>query len=121
MQDSYLKAVNLNATNSFAQLKLDTAVSQIKNSTNDKSSEIKNASQEFEAVFISQMLNLMFKSVPVNEVFGGGYAEETFREFLVDEYGTIIAKQGGIGVADSLQKSLLKMQLSGNQNARDIS
>lgn len=68
------------------------------------------AAKEFESVFVSQMLRHMFDQVEVDEVFGGGSAEETWRGLLVDEYGKMITKTGGIGVADQVQRELLKLQ-----------
>ena len=78
-----------------------------------RSSELKNMdelAQEFEAQFISQMFKTMFNTVEVNKEFGGGFAEETFREFLVDEYGKIISKSGGIGITDEIKQSFINMQ-----------
>lgn len=66
----------------------------------------KQALQDFESMFISQMYKIMLNSVPVDENFGGGFAEETFRDFLTDEYGKITSKAGGFGIAEKLQKSL---------------
>ena len=66
--------------------------------------------EEFEAQFISQMLETMFNTIPVNEELGGGYGEETFRSLLVEEYGKIIARTGGIGMADEVKREVLRAQ-----------
>lgn len=71
--------------------------------------------QEFEAQFISQMMGAMFSTVEENAVLGGGSAEETYRSFLNNEYGKIIARSGGIGVADHVKREMLKMQETGAQ------
>lgn len=70
----------------------------------------KKAGQDFEAVFISQMLGQMFSGISTDGPFGGGEGEQMFRSLMVDEYGKQIAAQGGIGLADSVTKSLLKHQ-----------
>lgn len=72
--------------------------------------KVDEVAQEFEAQFISQMLGNMFSTVEPNSVFGGGQAEETYRSFLVDEYGKLIARAGGIGVADHIKRELLRLQ-----------
>ena len=68
------------------------------------------AANEFEAQFISQMLENMFATSPVNEELGGGEGEEMFRSLMVDEYGKLIARSGGIGVADHVKRELIKLQ-----------
>ncbi len=70
----------------------------------------KAALQQFEGLFLGQLLRLMMDTVPVDKTFGGGFAEETYRGMMVDEYGMNISKSGGIGIAESLQKSLIDQQ-----------
>jgi Rod binding domain-containing protein len=45
-------------------------------------------------------------------LFGGGEAENMFRSFLLQEYGKQVARTGGIGVSDMVQKQLLQLQES---------
>lgn len=68
------------------------------------------AVQDFEAFFISQMFEQMYSTVPVNETFGGGNAEKIFRSMLIDEYGKMTAKSGGIGLTDQIMAQLLQQQ-----------
>ena len=72
--------------------------------------EINQVADEFEALFISQMLENMFNTVPVSEELGGGFGEEMFRSLMVDEYGKILAKTGGIGLSDHVKREMLKTQ-----------
>lgn len=65
---------------------------------------------QFEAQFISQMLENMFSTVDTHGYLGGGDAEEMYRSMMVDEYGKIIARSGGIGVADHVKREMLRMQ-----------
>lgn len=67
---------------------------------------------DFEAVFITEMLKPMFEMVKVDDVFGGGKGEDIFRNFQLDEYGKMISKQGGIGLADTVRAQLIHLQLS---------
>ena len=68
------------------------------------------AAQDFEAVFISQMLEHMFDGVETNEMFGGGEAEDIYRSMMIDEYGKMMSKTGGIGLADHVKRQLLTLQ-----------
>ena len=72
--------------------------------------QIKAKAQEFEGVFVAQMLGQMFEGLSTDGPFGGGQGEQMFRSLMLDQYGKQIAKQGGIGVADSVTRELLKHQ-----------
>lgn len=72
--------------------------------------DIANVAKEFEAVFLTQMLSHMFSQIETNEIFGGGHAEDTFRTFLMDEYGKVLSNAGGIGITEQVQTELLKLQ-----------
>lgn len=74
------------------------------------SEKIDQVAADFEAQFISQMLGNMFSTVDTNGYLGGGEAEEFYRDMLVDEYGKIIARTGGIGVSDHVKREMLRMQ-----------
>lgn len=68
------------------------------------------AAQDFEAMFLAQMLTPMFETLATDGPFSGGSAEQIYRSVLVQEYGKIVAKAGGIGVADGVARELLKLQ-----------
>lgn len=68
------------------------------------------AAEEFEAVFLSQMLGHMFAGVDTNGPFGGGHAEGVYRSMMVNEYGRMISKSGGIGLADQVMAEILRIQ-----------
>ena len=70
----------------------------------------KKAGEEFEALFISEMLAPVFKNLKTDGLFGGGSGEEIYRSMLVQEYGKAVAKAGGVGIAESVQREILKMQ-----------
>ena len=71
---------------------------------------IDKAAEEFEAVFLSQMLESMFKGVRTDGPFGGGHAEEMMRSFMLQEYGKTMAANGGVGIADAVKRELLHAQ-----------
>jgi len=76
----------------------------------NQAEKTKLAAQDFEAVFISQMMEHMFSGVKTDGMFGGGNTEEIFRSMMIEEHGKQISAAGGIGIADALQKQLLEMQ-----------
>jgi Rod binding domain-containing protein len=66
--------------------------------------------QQFERMFIAEMLGPMFQGLETDGPFSGGNAEATFRPMLIDQYADAIAKGGGVGIAESVLKEILKMQ-----------
>ncbi len=72
--------------------------------------KIDSAAADFEAQFVSSMLANMFSTVEANEETGGGDAEEVYQSLLINEYGKIIARTGGIGVADQVRQMMLAQQ-----------
>lgn len=81
-----------------------------KNSLSKNATKIDEKSEEFEAVFLSQMLSHMFDGVETDENFGGGEGEDMVKSLMVDEYGKLIARTGGIGIADQVKKEMLSLQ-----------
>ena len=78
--------------------------------TGASNDQLRKVSQDFEAVFVSQMLQPMFANLGAEKPFGGGSSEGMWRSMQVEEYGKAIVKSGGIGVADSVYREMLKMQ-----------
>ena len=66
--------------------------------------------EDFEAVFISQMIQPMFETVKTDSLTGGGPGEDMFRNLMVTEMGKGIARSGGIGIADKVFAEIIKMQ-----------
>ena len=89
----------------------DKAVSDLKAAVTSKDlKRAEQAAEDFEAVFIGEMLKPMFSMIEVNENFGGGKGEEIFRDMMVQEYGKMISRQGGIGIASQIKAELLRAQ-----------
>ena len=66
--------------------------------------------QEFETMFVNQMLEQMTSGMKADPNFGGGPAEGIHRSMLNEEYAKQITKRGGIGVADAIYREMLRMQ-----------
>jgi len=71
---------------------------------------VRQVAQEFEALFLAEMLAPVFESVDTDGLFGGGESEKIFRSMMVQEYGKAIAQSGGVGIADAVQREILRMQ-----------
>ncbi len=72
--------------------------------------QARKVAEDFEAVFLSQMLKPMFANLGAEKPFGGGAAEDMWRGMQIDEYGKAISKAGGVGIADSVFREILKAQ-----------
>jgi len=66
--------------------------------------------EEFESVFLGQFAQTMFAGVKSDGPFGGGPAEDIFKSLLAGEYGKTMARSGGIGIADTVYREILKSQ-----------
>ncbi|WP_448203197.1 rod-binding protein [Azospirillum sp. sgz302134] len=75
-----------------------------------KRAQIRKAADDFENVFVSQMLGHMFSGIEVDETFGGGHGEEMFRSMLTDQYAHQVNRRGGFGIADQVYRELLRAQ-----------
>ena len=96
-----------------AFLNAQNAVAAGRSATLPKSKDpahIEKAAQDFEAVFLSQMLEPMFAGISTDGPFGGGPSEGIFRSMMLQEYGKVLAKHGGIGLSDSIKRDMMRMQ-----------
>ena len=71
---------------------------------------LRQVAEDFEATFLSQMLQPMFAGLSTEAPFGGGAGEQTWRSFMVDAMARRVASGGGIGLADHVQRELIAMQ-----------
>jgi len=75
-----------------------------------KRGEIKDTSKKFEAAFLSIMLQQMFEGTETSAPFGGGPGEQMFKSFMAQAMADKMVKTGGVGLAASVQREMLKMQ-----------
>lgn len=66
--------------------------------------------EEFEAVFLAQMMSHMFAGISTDGLFSGGQAEQVYRSMMMNEYGRIATASGGLGIADRVMSEILKLQ-----------
>jgi Rod binding domain-containing protein len=71
---------------------------------------LRRAAEEFEAVFLAEMLAPMFEALETDGLGGGGVGEQIFRPMLVERYAEALAAAGGVGVAESVLRELMRLQ-----------
>ena len=76
------------------------------------SPEIRRAAEEFESMFMAEMMKPMFEGLDTDGLGGGGMGEEMFRPMLIEQYGKAISQAGGVGLADSIMQELTRLQAS---------
>lgn len=82
--------------------------------------EIRQAAQEFEARFITEMLKPIFDTIPTDGPFGGGHGEEMMRGLMLEELGKDLAAGGGFGLADAVARQLIITQEQQLQAMNDL-
>ena len=78
--------------------------------TIESKKQARTIADDFEAVFLGQMLKPMFEGIKPEAPFGGGNSEAMWRSMQIEEYGKAITKAGGIGIADSVYQEIIKLQ-----------
>ena len=78
--------------------------------TSHSHKQAREIANDFEAVFLSQMLQPMFEGIKPEAPFGGGNSEAMWRSMQIEEYGKAITRAGGIGIADNVFREILKLQ-----------
>jgi peptidoglycan hydrolase FlgJ len=76
------------------------------------------AAVEFEGFFIASALESMFSGIETDGLFGGGHGEQVFRSMLLQEYGKSIAERGGLGIADTVQREIIRLQEAHNNDPK---
>jgi Rod binding domain-containing protein len=112
--------MNLNPDTSLALMQasqgqtLD-ALSNAKNDATKKMSDkdmkhFDGVAEDFEAMFVTEMMKPMFEQIKPDERFGGGKGEEIFSGMMLQEYGKMMAETGQLGIADVVKQELIRMQ-----------
>ena len=68
------------------------------------------AAENFEAFFLQQTFESMFQGLGANSLFGGGQGEAIYRSLLLQEYSKVAARHGGVGIADAVEREILRHQ-----------
>ncbi|MES1201034.1 MAG: rod-binding protein [Pseudomonadota bacterium] len=89
---------------------LDTTTSAQAPNAHTPSAHLREIAQQFESMFLTEMMGPMFEGLDTDGLGGGGMGEEMFRPMLIEQYASAISHSGGIGLADSLVRELAKLQ-----------
>lgn len=68
------------------------------------------AAEEFEAVFLTTLLEGMFSGLKSDMPGGGGKSEKMYRSMMAGEYAKEISAKGGFGIADHVYREILAVQ-----------
>ena len=99
-------------SNSLSNAKYNSASTQLeslsRNGINSAvpADELKQACQEFEAIFVKQMLDAMRKTVQKSELTQVSMSEDIFEDMLYDEYAKSFSRNGSLGLAQRIYEQL---------------
>jgi flagellar protein FlgJ len=94
--------------NALAQLKGDAA--------RDPSKAVRKTAEQFEAYFIQQMMKTMRDSIEKSDLIEGGNME-MYQDLMDKEVSLSMAKRGGMGLADMLERQMNQAQALSTQDA----
>lgn len=97
-----------------AQEQSNQAADKIKSAAQEKNAQFDEVAQDFEAMFITEMMKPMFENVKPNELTGGGKGEEIFQGLMLQEYGKMMAQTGQLGIAEQVKEELIRLQEQSN-------
>lgn len=81
------------------------------NAATTQKDKLKKTAKEFETVFLEDVMNRLGETSGDAGPLGGGEGGGTvYRSMLMKEYAGEIVKSGGVGIADSVYRQLLKLQ-----------
>jgi peptidoglycan hydrolase FlgJ len=90
-------------------------------SAGNQKSESKNVAEQFEAIFVTQLLKVMRETIEESGLTDGGYGKTVYTELFDQEIASNIARQGTLGIGDILYKSMEnKIDDKGLENAPGI-
>lgn len=94
--------------NALAQLKSDAA--------RDPSRAVRKTAEQFEAYFIQQMMKTMRESIEKSDLLEGSNIE-MYQDLMDKEVSLSMAKRGGMGLADMLERQMNQAQIQSTQDA----
>lgn len=77
-----------------------------------KEAQMRAAAEDFEAVFLTEMLSYTGLG-ETRETFGGGVGEEAFSGMLASEQAQLLVERGGIGLAEHIFEALKARESGG--------
>jgi flagellar protein FlgJ len=72
---------------------------------------LREQAKDLEGIFLNTLMKEMFASLKTDEsAMGGGFAEETWRGMQAEQMADVLARSGGVGLADALLPDLIAAQ-----------
>ncbi len=68
--------------------------------------DLQKATQDFEAMFVKQMLDSMRKTVPEGTLLEKNAGQDIFEDMLYDQYAKSITKTSNLGIAKSMYEEM---------------
>ncbi len=84
----------------------------------NRASSLKEAAQEFEALFLSHMLSVMRESIEESGLTDKGPGQDIYTQLFDEEVARGLAKRGALGIADLLMRNLSDPAASGDTVAK---
>lgn len=74
----------------------------------EEDARLRAAAQDFESVFLHQLVKMMRATVEKSGLISGGRAEEIFQDMLDEKYAATLGNNTRIGLADMIYEELKK-------------
>lgn len=99
---------NYYTQNSQSSRKTDELESRLKNQDLSEATdeELMSACKEFEAYFVEQVMQQMKKTIPKSEEEEDNKYLDYFGDMMLQEYSSVIAERGDLGIAQELYESM---------------
>ena len=99
----------MNETNiqNFVRNNLEVAKNSTNNETLNSQMSLEEIAQEFESIFVFQMLKSARSAKLANDIFGNN-GQETYQSLLDQEYAKTLAKGHNFGIAEALVRQFEK-------------
>lgn len=112
MSDNISAAGQFNYLNS-SRSALESSLNRSGSGNQTELAKLKESCQDFEALFVKQMLNAMKKTVNKSELIKRNMGEDVFEDMLYDEYAKKITETSRLGIGEMMFNQLSR-QLPGD-------
>jgi flagellar protein FlgJ len=102
MNEVIFNSINLNPVN------------EVSGSSDKSKAELKKVAEEFEAIFIGQLLKIMRETIEEANPEGGGFGKSVYTELFDQEGALSMARRGALGIGDIIYKSFADREADDN-------
>lgn len=104
----------INKVEEAGNKKFESILQEVASSKQEK--ELKEACQNFEALFLNMIFKSMRNTIQKSELMGESFATNMYEDMLYEKFSEEAAKDRGIGIGDMLYKQLSKNLEKGDEN-----